>query len=217
MNRRFLSECSLFLRDHVIAALYGGERPYSYSLCDGAAAARDTTGICTNEILQQWRGDSGRRMQMREDNIDLYEDGGANRGMPSGGLLRSRRANVTFDNNDELGYQRHLEQFETSYMRNLNKSRGHESTAFGVSTEAADSRLLDRKVFRSEGGVEGGIPMREVRLGRRSRVDHGTFTESLRAGGEKGFMLSRYDMGPLVRRVDGRKKQSTHSEEARYM
>lgn len=70
----------------------------------------------------------------------------------------------------------------------------HYDTPFGVSTPAADARLLSRRVFRED----NRIPVREQKLYRRN-LDR-DIDESL-AGEERGCMPRGFDMKPLYTRA----------------
>lgn len=75
------------------------------------------------------------------------------------------------------------------------------NTVFGVSTPAANKRLLSRRVFRSEGGVENAIPYRQIKNSHRY-FDRDP-SETLR-GTEFGCMVSGYDMSGLLAKLDYR-------------
>ena len=88
--------------------------------------------------------------------------------------------------------------FYTARMCNLN-SAGYENTPFGVSTPESDARLLSRRIFRAEGGVENGIPIRQRALhGRRHERD---IAEGLTATDYANFNYA-HDMSSLHRRID---------------
>ncbi len=122
---------------------------------------------------------------------------------------------ITFMDQSDLGTSNHMSQYEnTSYkvwMNNDKTHLPHESSVFGDSTQAADERLLSRRVFRSnfatDKPVENAIPNYELRLQRRA-IDR-DIDETLH-NSEKGCIQYGHDMSTLYNRID--RKQQTRSK-----
>jgi hypothetical protein len=159
-----------------------------------------------NKILETWAMNAGRPVQSREDPQNIYTRNNYSDGYnPYNGQGDAHmQTGIVFCDQSELGLQNHIDQYNnTAYKRELNRpnpDRLYEETVFGISTPASDARLLSRRTFRNnERGEENGIPSYEQRLYRR-RLER-DIDEGLR-GGERGCMLSGYDMGDLYKRVD---------------
>jgi hypothetical protein len=102
-----------------------------------------------------------------------------------------------------------VEQYEnTSYKQALNRNvYPHEATPFGVSSPAADARLLSRRTFRrNEAGAENGVPRYESRL--YNRYLERDVAEGLH-NAEKGHLLSGHDMASIHRRQEH--KRAAHA------
>lgn len=133
----------------------------------------------------------------------MYTVGGIRESF-SGERAGENPSGITFCDQSEFGLDNHISQYEnTAYKAALNRPAAaadgsllmHEQTIFGVSTRAADSRLVERRTFRSEGGVENGIPLYRQRLHAR-HLDKDV-SESLRAGGDRESHIRGYDMSGL--------------------
>jgi hypothetical protein len=214
-NDQFVKSSAAFIQTHVV-----GDTPAQYSVNDGAATSRNGCQLSPDDTLARWRRDSGRGIQSRDDSADYYGIGGSGNacgvgggcsgshtGARDGGIIGASGpiTGITFCDQSGLNTHNHLEQYENTFHKNVlnNTARPHETTAFGVSNCAADSRLLSRRVFRSnEAGVESGITRREARLTHR-HIDRDV-GEGLR-GGEYGSMVLGYDMSTLHARVDHRR------------
>lgn len=195
-NNQFIEERIGYINAHVI----GKDNVPLYIVKDGLPTSR--RGLATyqrpaNDILQTWRGNSGRGVQAREDNA-----GDVNYNPYYGQGDNHMTTGIVFCDQSDLGKQRHLDAFENNpYNIALNKNKyAHEATAFGISTPESDQRLLNRRIFRrNESGVENGIPRYEARLYNRHLERN--IDEGLR-NAEKGCMLSGYDMSSLYNRID---------------
>lgn len=190
-NNQFLDDRIEFIKTHV-----GEETAAMYMVGDGMATTRHGAKhyqAKADNILDSWRGNSGRGVQSREDpGADVYP----NNPYAGDGL----KTGVMFCDQSSLGMQRHQDMF-FSGIHALNKTdRPHENTPFGVSTPEADARLLSRSIFRkNEAGVENGIARYESRL--YNRHLERDIDEGLR-GRERDCMVMAHDMTSLYRRVD---------------
>ena len=191
-NAQFIGEQSRFIHDHIST-----DMPVAYSVHDGLPTARSTRAkydMPADDLLNAWRDAPGRGVVAREDpQADEYGDsyGQHLSGYSISPSDQYQRADyisggITFCDQSAFGMQNHVEQYEnTSYKRALNTQGTHYDTAFGVSTPAADARLLERRIFRAnEDGVENGIWRRDARLHRRNldRTSEGFRGESAAAG-----------------------------------
>lgn len=199
-NNQFILDRIHFIKSHIV----DDDIPM-YIVKDGLPTSR--RGLKTyqkkaNDILETWRGNSSRCVQAREDSSgDIYPNnpyyGQGDQRMETG---------IVFCNQSEVGTQRHYEQFyNRSYMNALNRGHlPHEETSFGVSTPAADERLLSRRIFRyNEAGIENGVPRYESRLYRRNLERD--VSEGLR-NAEKGCVVHGHDMTSLYKRLDYKRK-----------
>lgn len=149
-----------------------------------------------DDILKSWLRNTSRGVQFRED--------------PAGDMnVQARRDNltsgITFCDQSNIGVNRHIDMYETSYMNALNRGLPHEDTPFGVSTPAADARLLSRSIFRkNEAGIENGISRHQARL--HNRYLERDIAETLPYQ-ERDFMIRGYDMSELHRRIDYKNAQ----------
>jgi hypothetical protein len=201
-NNQFIGDRIKFIDDHVI-----GARAVAFAVRDGLPTSRNPLQhfqSSPGDILSSWSSNSGRGIQSREDpsgdigppNPFTWAGGHEGAGMSTG---------ITFCDQREIGLQNHMDFYEnTSYKRALNSGHlAHEETAFGVSTAAADERLLGRRTFRNnEAGVENAIPRYEARL--YNRHLERDISEGLR-NAEKDYLLSGHDMSSLHTRVDHRR------------
>lgn len=192
-NNQFIDNCVDFIQTHVMQA-----RVPLYVVKDGLPTSRKGLKhyqMRPNDILKTWLGNSGRGVQAREDaaaGSNNPFDGSDNGHMETG---------IVFCDQSDIGTQNHVEQYEnTIYKHNLNKEyMPHESTVFGVSTIAADARLLNRRIFRKNtAGVENGIPRYESRLYNRHLERN--ISEGLH-NAEHGCMVHGYDMDSIKRRT----------------
>jgi hypothetical protein len=220
-NNQFLADRSKFIQTYVIV----DDSVPVYSVKDDMPTSRHNIAHHqrnSDDILNSWRGDSGRGFQAREDpSSDVYGAQTHTDVMQTG---------ILFCDQSSVGMQRHHDMFSNNPIRNaLNKTPyAHENTAFGVSNPAADARLLSRRTFRrNEAGVENGIMRYEARL--YNRHLERDIDEGLR-GKERDYILSCHDMTSLHARIDHKNrvrnkyepctKKSTMSlnvpEDARY-
>lgn len=208
-TNQFINQQIGFITTHVV----GDSDPLSYSVTDGVATSRNNINHyqkSTNDILDSWRSGPQKQITLRGDSdalptiYGIYNDD-----------LSTMHTGVRFCDQSAMGTANHVEQFENSFnYHGLNNTdRPHELTAFGVSTPAADARLLSRRIFRSEGGVENAIPIRRI-CRRNMDTD---ISETLRQGEYDG-MSRGYDMSTLRQCVDVRNalKNKYLSEQARY-
>lgn len=205
-NARFIGARSRFIHDHV-----AGSATTAYVVNDGLPTSRTTRAHYdrpANDILDGWRTAPGRGISAREDpQADTYGHSYgrhvAGYSVGTGSHYQSApymQTGIAFCDQSAIGTQNHVEQYEnTSYKHALNTYGTHYDTPFGVSTPAADARLLNRRTFRSnEAGVENGIMRRDVRLhGRNLERD---VAEGLRSG-ESGFIQRGFDMSGIDRRL----------------
>lgn len=190
-----------FIDDRIdfIESYFSEEKATSFDISDGFSTARYNPNLAPDDMLQSWMRNPSRSVQLREDPSG---DNGAYKVNPF--YEMGHTTGITFCDQSRIGLQRHIDQFETGSMKAMNKCRPHEETPFGVSTPAADARLLSRRIFRSnEAGVENGILRREARL--YNRYLERDISEGLR-GAEKGCMVVGYDMSDLRRRIDYKRR-----------
>lgn len=191
-NDQFLRETQRLITENVLKE----ERIPMFMVTDNLPTSRKGIGHhaqSADDILRSWYNNSGRPIQAREDPQGYDYNSYYGAGMTTG---------IVFCDQRRLGTQNHVDQYNnTTYKRALNNgARPHEDTAFGVSTPAADARLLSRRTFRSnERGVENGIPSYEQRLYRRHLERD--ISEGLR-GPERDCLLLGHDMRSLHARVD---------------
>lgn len=132
---------------------------------------------------------------------------------------------ITFSDQRKFGTSNHVSMYEnTSYKASLNSHDAPwQYSVFGDSTPAADARLMERRVFRSNYGhaydklgrsnkVENGIPTFEVRLQRRA-LDR-NIDEGLR-NAEKECIQYSHDMDSLNDRID-RKRANNAKYDPRW-
>lgn len=200
-NRQFIKSQLNFIDAHVVAK---SDQIPLYEIDDGLPTSRRDPKFyqkSADRILESWRSNSGRGVQAREDDAGNVHSNNPYHGKDNA------ITGITFCDQSEIGTQQHYDQFETAQMRALNRHRlPHEETIFGVSTPAADARLLSRRIFRkNEAGVENGIPRYATRLHNRY-VDR-DITEGLAGGGrERGYKLHGHDMRSLYARIDYKNK-----------
>ncbi|QYB17646.1 hypothetical protein PV-S19_0282 [Pacmanvirus S19] len=195
-NNEFIQDRIHFIKTHVLC----DNESISYMVKDGLPTSRRGIGHflkSADNILETWRGNSGRGVQAREDPASDVSDYNPFYGQGDNHLSTG----VVFCDQSNLGTQNHVEQFNTKYMEALNKTPyEHERTAFGVSNPVADARLLSRSTFRkNEAGEENGIPRYEARLYQRHLERD--ITEGLR-GDSHSANVSGHDMSSLRARVD---------------
>lgn len=170
-----------------------------FTVGDTGPAQLQRTGH-PDDILDQWRCNAGRGVQMRDDPAEQPY------------CPQSAAPGIEFCDQSDSGMQQ-LDQFDTPYARALNALCPDEEylrTPFGVSTPAADARLLSRRIFRGGAGdIENGIPAREIRLHRRA-VDR-DISEGLGVGRDdsRGYIAGHYDMSDLLYQID--KKRSVQN------
>lgn len=194
-NCQFMMDRINYIREHVLAP-----EPTKYTVTDGMPTSRFGAkhhAASADRQLQTWAMNPGRGVQGREDS---HGDNSANTywGRGDGHMATG----VDFCDQSELNTSNHVTQLlGTSYMLALNKdSQPHTNDAFGNATPASDSRLLQRRTFRSnEAGVENGIPRYEQRLYKRN-LDRDV-KESLQ-GQERDCMVHGHDMESLLCRVE---------------
>jgi hypothetical protein len=186
INQRFIDEQSEFIRDFMRP-----EQVPVYGVNDGRPTTRLGTGGTADQMLDSWWY-ARRQPQFRDDTSEH-------------GTVRSdfggrEVTGVTFCDQSHLGTQNHVDQYEnTSTKFALNKYRPHEATEFGVSTPGADERLLSRRIFRSEGGVENGIPARQRWL--HNRHNERNVDETMQSSRDN--QVRGFDMRPIHKRMDG--------------
>ena len=107
---------------------------------------------------------------------------------------------ITFANQSNLGTQNHVDMYEknSNKVAMNNMREAYALTPFGVSTPAADARLLERRTFR----YNNEIPRYEARLQKRN-LDRDV-SEGLR-NAERGCMVHGYDMSSIHRRMENNK------------
>ncbi len=206
-NREFLVETCSFITDHVITE----HQPEVYRVDDGIATSRYGAAHhmqSATDILKSWDMNSSRGIQAREDpqggysgNNTITYSNTANRG---DGLNCDQpvHTGVVFCDQSAEGTSNHVTQFYTPMMQAMNRVAPedmYQTGAFGEATAESDARLLSRRTFRSESGVENGVPMRQARLHRRSLDTN--INEGLRQT-EHGTIVYAHDMSSLYRRVD---------------
>lgn len=115
----------------------------------------------------------------------------------------SQTTGIDFTDNTSEGYNQHTGMLlDTPYRVAMNPG-GYSAPVLGDGSAAMDQSLLSRRIFRDEGGVEGGIPFYRKCVARRN-VDRDA-SEGLRGGSEFSQRESHvrgYDMSTLHRRVD---------------
>lgn len=192
---QFINGRLVFIKQHVVP-----QEQLPYVVTDGCATSRNNLQHyqqSTNDILNTWLNPS-RSIALRSDTA---ADTTYNR--YSSENCAQMSTGIAFSDQRALGTQNHVEQYHnTAYKNALNQTdRPHENFAFGVSNDITDKRLLDRRTFRSEGGVENAIPLRETRLYRRNMdrdISEGLHNE------ERSGLLYGYDMSTINARVDRR-------------
>ena len=121
---------------------------------------------------------------------------------------------IRFCDQSEKGQQYHLFRYENNPFKNsLNScTEDYQKTVFGISTPAADARLLSRRTFRDgAGGVENAVPFYQKSLFHRE-LDR-DISEGLK-GTERLGINRGYDMQSIIcrqnnirARADGVKKK----------
>jgi hypothetical protein len=176
----------------------GGDCPPTayFSVGDGGPGVMSDYGRSPDELLTSWKMQTRGPTAMREDTqgYGTVAPSTGTRGLFGCGIGASMGAPaMNFCDQSSIGLNQHVDAFETPTMRALNAQLlPHERTAFGVSTPAADSRLLARR-------DRCGIPDYEKRLYRRP-VDR-NIDEAL-AGTERGHSLRGHDMADLYARIN---------------
>lgn len=157
-NRQFIKEQIKFLQHYVSESIF----PQHYHAGESLRYQEQNNFDHSDDILKKWKDNSARPRAPRDDcdGDERYDDVSIN----------DITAGIAVCDQSTLGTQNHLSQYEnTLYKSALNVGPHYLNTPFGVSTPAADARLLSRNTFRkNELGAENAIPRREVRLHSRS-------------------------------------------------
>lgn len=197
-NNQFLSDEIDFIMHNVLDPR-DESAPTQYTIHDGLPTSRYGSSHhikSSDDILKTWYCDSGRPVQSRED---IAGDIGAETNQFYWGSQSSKNSlytGITFADQSHLGTHNHVDMYNNSNKVALNNMRdSYAITPFGVSTPAADKRLLERNIFRY--GNE--IPRYETRLQRRN-LDRDV-SEGLR-NAERGCMVHGHDMSSIHRRMD---------------
>jgi hypothetical protein len=214
-NKEFLDDRAEYIRSFVINT--NDDKP-KYSVSDNIPTSRH--GInhykqSPNAILNTWAFNASPGIQLREDpSGDVYYfDGKCTDDICTNGKKMQYNAyssqgdnalatGITFCDQSMVNTSNHIDfLLNNSYVQALNRDcYPHTSDAFGNATPASDARLLERRIFRNnERGEENGIPSYEQRLYKRNLERD--ITEGLRPG-ERGCLVSGYDMTELKSRVD---------------
>lgn len=199
-NNQFINDRINFIRGHVLAL---DDTTPVYVIKDGMPTSRN--GLChyqkqANDILDTWRTNSGRGIQAREDpagdvwNYDTKSGLGISTGISTG---------ITICDQSGIGLNNHQIMYENTVYKNaLNKDL---EPILGVSTPESDNRILSRRIFRSENGVENGISRRQASL--HKRYVERDVRESMSI--ERDCAVRGHDMQSLYDRVDAKNKVKT--------
>jgi len=104
---------------------------------------------------------------------------------------------LDYTDSSQYGYDRHLDSFNTDFMEKLNNMRDpHERDIIGSGSSAIDESLANRRIFRSEEGVENGIPKRYTSVHQRhyDREIDGNLRQNI----EYDCMLRKYDKSRIL-------------------
>lgn len=178
---------SVFLQEY-----YAGTKVPITVLWQGEDESR--TDAVHNEhadvLLSAWKNKPARITPVRED-----RDDGAGMYNPV----------VNYYDFDQFDTNPHVAAYENTLFKSaLNASM---VPAFGTSRD--DDTLLQRRVFRTESGIENGIPRHRIQVSRRY---HDAEENGFRRG-EHGSLLHGYDMAPTYARVQYRKKIHDYNAE----
>lgn len=184
VNQRLVDEQVKIIRDFIAPVPVA-----RFEINDGRPTTRLGTGKSADEMLKDWQY-ARRQPQFRDDKNSV--------GTVHHDLGGTEVTGVTFCDQSDVGLQNHIDMYEnTSTKLALNKYLPHEAVPFGVSTPESDARLLSRRIFRSEGGVENGIPARQRWLHNRHtdrELDESFYQET-------GHQVRGFDMAPTYARV----------------
>lgn len=199
LNCQFLEDRVHFIKSQVLGEY---EIPEMYVLHDGGPVT-SRNGLAhfqqrADNILDSWRVNSGVGMTTRSDvQADTYATN------PFYYSSDDMYTGVKICDQKNLGVNQHMEALynDTNFkLLNTGKLWGG---AFGDGSKESNEKLLSRRIFRSEGGVDNGIPLRRLSIQRRHidrNVDEGL------EGREYDCLVRGYDMNTLYKRVDERRK-----------
>ncbi len=217
-NRQFLAYMIDMIEEH------SPSDEMHYSMSDGLPAARSDYSKSADCLLSNWIDAPASMYAYREDpqsdgpnsygaplpsygpvihyRTDMY-DGKcppahqyAARGGHSTVLMKSGCVpTATVDYTDMSG----CNPAEATYENALTRAWNSPQSVLGDGSVAMDQSLLSRRIFRTESGVEGGIPFNRRTVHHR-HVDR-DISEGLR-GDSRDYKLSGHDMRSLYDRVD---------------
>lgn len=187
-NQNFIRDLSGFL------VSLNKQTPMSFSLSEsGAESSVATYDETPDELLAKWRKKPINARSVREDPaIDFGFDG--KEGNTSGGFAPT----IDFCDQDSDNMQQHLAWLQGGYRGKFNK-QGSATDFVGSGTEASNNRLLSRRIFRTEGGIENGIPRRQIKRRYYERDQKESFS-----GIEREAPIRGYNMTSLRNLVDAK-------------
>lgn len=188
INTDFLRYLCSYIQDYVYV-----EPELEYTLSDGMPTGRGHDNRPTEEIIKEWSTKASRDITYRDDRDDHSNYNFASRG--------SQYTDIEVCNTENMNDNTLIDQiYGHKNFKRLNEPRLWEG-AFGHSTSESDARLLSRRIFRNEGGVENGIPKRQQYTHHRN-VDR--TSEGLRPS-EREYINNGFDMSSLRGRVSERR------------
>jgi len=226
-NAQFISD--------TCAALGPQEQPITFSVGDGHCTAKgkmagkNIAQMAPTQMLDSWKDYPARQITLRDDTDNIYDTVyGAKCGaglsgngpkckscVPKNegfvdGVPGEDMAGVQFGDMSSMGVNQYYSDYMAQpFIQNLNRGPLWGTSAFGNSIEDEDLKAFTRRTFRAnEDGVENGIPKYRTWLHHRNYERD--VAESLRAGGERGFMQRGYDNSTLLARVNTKRTIAAH-------
>ncbi len=196
---QFINEQIGYIRVYVIGDDGAVEKPI-YVISDGLSTSRSSCAEHLkrhpNEVLAAWNRNAGSALSARDDvqtnnsNLYLASDGDA------------LKTGIVFSDQRQYGVNQYYDGLFNSAFKALNKGP-ISGGIVGDWSPQADEKMLNRRIFRDEAGVENGIPFYNKKVCVRNYERD--INETL-GNTEYGYKNYALDMADLYRRVDDRQR-----------
>jgi hypothetical protein len=208
---QFINENISYIKVYVIGDEGADPNPIyvvSDNLPTSRASCREHLKKSPNEVLADWNRNASSALTTRDDSQAVRGNCRDDYLASTGDALKS---GIVFSDQRELGVNQYYDGLFNAAFKALN--RGPISGGvFGDWSREADEKLLNRRIFRNEAGVENGIPFYNKKVCVRNYERD--ISENLRAG-EYDYKQYGLDMGNLYARVDQRQK-AKYSNKSQY-